>query len=135
MSKRRTTVYDLSALNLRPDGSHSSKISGPSRPRAHIDSRGNWIAAQDAFRVPKSYYKHSEGLDDTENEQEDFDFGGVDLSHTRRAKGKERELTPEADAHGRSAKRRKVAHDFNFIEETLPDAPQRSEERRVGKEC
>ncbi|KAJ7449576.1 hypothetical protein FB451DRAFT_1102497 [Mycena latifolia] len=117
---RRSTVYDFSGLNLHPDGSRPGEASDPWR-RAHLDPRGNWVV-QDASRVLKFYT-----VPDIDNEeQEEFDFTGVNTGagpSSSSRKGKEKELTPESDTEGRRAKRRKVAHNFDFLETTVPHAP------------
>ncbi|KAJ6591708.1 hypothetical protein DFH09DRAFT_182353 [Mycena vulgaris] len=124
MSRRRTTVYDFSGLNLHPDGSRATAPYRPRGSRAHLDRRGNWVV-EDPARIPKSYVQREVVIDD-ENEPEEFDFTGVDLTHTTTpptsAKGKERERTPEAGPPARSAKRRKINHDFSFLDTSLPSA-------------
>lgn len=91
------------------------------QPRSHVDHRGIWIG-KDAFSVPK-YYTAVEEVAEHDSDEE-FDFTGVDLTRTSpvggKGKGREKETTPEADGHGRSAKRRKVVQDFGFLEADLP---------------
>ncbi|KAJ6518691.1 hypothetical protein C8R45DRAFT_1065630 [Mycena sanguinolenta] len=80
-----------------------------------------------AFRVPK--YKTAQAVVDDASQDEEFDFTGVDLARTgtTNAKGKAKEPETPPAAEGRSTKRRKVAHDLDFLETSLPPATQASD--------
>jgi hypothetical protein len=117
MNIRRSTDQDFSSLNIYSDGSRTAGTFS-----SYIDTRGH-RKAKDAFSVPK--YKTVRSVDDDGSQDEEFDFTDVDLTHTGTAtsrKGKEKETAPEEE--GRSAKRRKLAHDFGFLETSLPYAVQ-----------
>ncbi|KAJ7760436.1 hypothetical protein B0H16DRAFT_1719938 [Mycena metata] len=115
---------------MNSDGSNFSDDDVPSdNSRAETSRAGrsrarNASVAKNAFRVPKYHKKRKDVVEESSGEE--FDFTGVDLTHTRKsskAKGKEKEKTPEAD--GRVRKRRKVAHDLSFLETASvhPTAP------------
>jgi len=120
-------MHDSSTLPTQSDASSR-------QPRAH-NTKGSRIT-KDAFTVPKyttnafsvPKYKTVQNVADPGSQDEEFDFSGVDLTHTgisspsRKGKEKEKGTTPEAG--GRSAKRRKVAHDFGFLETSLPHTVQ-----------
>ncbi|KAJ7043481.1 hypothetical protein C8F04DRAFT_943794, partial [Mycena alexandri] len=99
-----------------PSYDSRAETSRAGRSRTRINTRSALIG-KDAFRVPKYYKKRKDVVDESSGEE--FDFTGVDLTHTRKSskgKGKQKERTPEADHRVR--KRRKVAHDLSFLETT-----------------
>ncbi|KAJ6493685.1 hypothetical protein C8R47DRAFT_418403 [Mycena vitilis] len=117
-----STVYNLPATFK-----HHSDTSATCPPRAHLDTAA-LRTAKKVFRVPK--YKTVQDIADVvaddESRNAELGSGGVDLTHadtySMSGKGKERETTPDPDV--RSAKRRKVAHDFAFLQTSLPHSIQ-----------
>ncbi|KAJ7155545.1 hypothetical protein C8R43DRAFT_436985 [Mycena crocata] len=113
---RRSTVYDYSSLSLHPDGSCTGESSRLWRPQAHVDTRGNLVAPPPKF----IFYTKAKSIVDDENQGEEFDLSDVESTPTTSRKGKQKERTPEADGRARGAKRRKVVHDFGFLETSVP---------------
>ncbi|KAJ6581369.1 hypothetical protein B0H19DRAFT_1114881 [Mycena capillaripes] len=116
-------VYDFSGLDKQPAGSRVAETTGAWWERAHSDARGHRLG-KDAFSVPK--YRTVQDVADDGSRDEEFDFSAdfsMDFGPSPpNGKGKEKETTPDPDS--RSAKRRKVAHDFGFLETSLPHAVQ-----------
>ncbi|KAF7356702.1 hypothetical protein MVEN_01004900 [Mycena venus] len=113
-------MNDSSSLNTQPVAT-----------RERRRTKGSWVIKDvfttskykpDAFSVPR--YKTVQAVADDGSEGEEFDFTEVDLlvTSSAKSKGKQRATTPEPD--GQRAKRRKVTHDFNFLETSLPLAVQ-----------
>lgn len=117
---RLSTVYDFSSLRLHPDGSRVHQTPKNLRPRnARVsvqDSRGNWFARDAAGLGIIGRYRKTR--DDTEDEQ--IGIGGVNSDQSdylkRNGKGKAKEKTTGRRYDGRSAKRQRFFHDFDFLE-------------------
>ncbi|KAF7370724.1 hypothetical protein MSAN_00705600 [Mycena sanguinolenta] len=111
---------------MEPDSSCSRRARKTRQSRDIKDVFTAPKRKRNAFRVPK--YKTAQAVVTDENQDEEFDFTGVDLTQTgttnRKGKGKEPEIPPAAE--GRSTKRRKIAHDLDFLETSLPHATQPS---------
>ncbi|KAJ7890681.1 hypothetical protein B0H14DRAFT_2690329 [Mycena olivaceomarginata] len=92
-----------------------------SRPRAQNTKRPR--SKSDAFKVPK-YKTVQNVVDDESEDQEEIDFTGVGPFYMGKfsVNGKGKEKKAIAAPQARSPKRRKVAHDFGFLETSLPHA-------------
>ncbi|KAJ7224394.1 hypothetical protein GGX14DRAFT_650115 [Mycena pura] len=101
---RRSTVYDFSSLNIRSD-----------RPRA---------GAGDSYDVPKYKKIDLENPVDDGVAHEDLDADFVQENRLSvNSKGKDKEIQLDADDHGPRKKRRKLVHDFGFLETGILDVP------------
>lgn len=130
MNGRRSTIHDVAALRLHPDGSRVA-TGGKSKAKKQNkriiqDHRGNWVA-QDAAGLAGIKRRRAAADDeqDKEAEGEVFDLTGVDelmKDAEKEDKGKQRadDMQDEGDSQrrGRStkkAKRQRFVEDLSFI--------------------
>ncbi|KAF8216355.1 hypothetical protein K438DRAFT_1797085 [Mycena galopus ATCC 62051] len=115
-------MYDSSTDNTPPDVPNPRRARKPKRSRDIKDVFTAPKHKRDAFVVPK--YKTFQDVADDGSQDEAFDFTGVDLTRTDATSGmgNGNEAENPLETEGRRAKRRKVAHDLNFLETSLVQA-------------
>jgi hypothetical protein len=124
---RRTTIHDLTALRVHPDGTRvlpppTSALKPRKSHRAVKDVRGNWIA-HDAGGI--------EGIKRSKKKVTDEDGGDGEVSEgeegsRRKQKGKGKETTSalgSSPKDPRTRKRRKFDHDLGFLEPSVGTTP------------
>ncbi|PCH40744.1 hypothetical protein WOLCODRAFT_150773 [Wolfiporia cocos MD-104 SS10] len=132
-SRNRSTVHDLTALRLHPDGSrvNSTEVSrslGASKGSyAVCDSRGRWIATDAGgggnvkvryARPPSERGGRGDRVDLADDDDEDGGKGGSISSsgYMGKGKGKQRD-DPESEVKGRKARKRKrFLADYSFLD-------------------
>lgn len=132
-SRRFSTVHDLVALRLHPDGTRvQNSESNRTRRKAKYaarDARGNWFArdAGGVGTVKQRRTVRSEDDADDVQKGEVFDLTGVNGSEDEvlsSRKGKERaqdEDEPEFDLKdSRARKRRRFHEDWSFLDSAVP---------------
>ena len=134
-TRRRTTVHDLAALRVHPDGTRvQNSDSNRSARRAKYavrDVRGNWIA-HDAggLGTVKQRRSASQPDDDAEDvpEREEADEGPEEAAAARRrekGKGRAQDSSEEEEIEvpldSRTVKRRRFNEDMSFL--TPRDSP------------
>ncbi|KAI0941215.1 hypothetical protein AcV7_002845 [Taiwanofungus camphoratus] len=123
-SRRRSTVHDLAALRLHPDGTRVQNSESNLRLRrakyTARDGRGNWFA-RDAggvgtVKTRRNPVRMSEGV----QEAEVFDLTGADRGEGPSTPQGTRERADEEQEKefkdGRAKKRRRFAEDLSFLE-------------------
>ncbi|KAH9942599.1 hypothetical protein B0H21DRAFT_780007 [Amylocystis lapponica] len=107
-SRRRTTVHDLAALRLHPDGSRV--------PNSQNNLQGNWIA-QDAGGLGTVKKRRSAHKDQDIEEGESFDLAGGDDEIGESSQRRHDEVVDEAlEGNTRGRKRRRFHDDLGFLE-------------------
>jgi hypothetical protein len=113
----------FSTFHSQPEVSSRPRAQNTKRPRVTKDAFTAPKAKSDAFKVPK-YKTVQNVVDDESEDQEEIDFTGVGPFYMGKfsVNGKGKEKKAIAAPQARSPKRRKVAHDFGFLETSLPHA-------------
>lgn len=127
---RRTTIHDLAALRVHPDGTRVLPPTATStKPRkAHRavkDVRGNWIAS-DAGGTEGVKRSKRKVTDRDTGEGEVFELPGAEqdsegegVGTTERKKGKKRDIGLNfSPKDARTRKRKRFEHDLGFLEPT-----------------
>ncbi|OCH94504.1 hypothetical protein OBBRIDRAFT_823441 [Obba rivulosa] len=125
-TKRRSTVHDLAALRLHPDGSRVQNADTNVQLRkgkaAARDARGNWIA-RDAGGSGKVKQRHASArVAENTSDGEIFGTAGINGGEEQEHASQEQEDFLESS---RARKRRKFNEDLSFLAppRTTPEAP------------
>lgn len=126
VTKRRSTVHDLSSLRLHPDGTRVGSSSNNHRPRnakyVVQDRRGNWIA-RDAggsgqVKQRRSIRSDAEEQDEKTEEYED-DISAADKGKAR-AQEEDAAEADNAVKDRRAVRRNLFTDDLDFLSPSSP---------------
>jgi hypothetical protein len=132
---RRTTIHDLAALRVHPDGTRvlPPPIAALIPRKSHQtikDVRGNWIA-HDAGGVGGIKRNKKKVTDEDEGDREEIQFSdeerdGEETGSRKKNKGKGKEKDTgvrSSPKDPRTRKRRRFEHDLGFLEPSVTTTP------------